>query len=143
MARIYVASSWRNEDRHQAAVAALRDDGHDVYDFRNPPHGMGGFHWSRIDPDWEAWTPEAYRENLLNSDIAAHGFMTDFRAMRWADTCVLVMPCGRSAHLELGWCSGAGKRTAILLDDGEPELMNLLADHICINLDDLRRTLGR
>jgi len=49
---IYVASSWRNT--HQpSVVAALREAGHDVYDFRNPRPGDHGFHWSMIDPDWK------------------------------------------------------------------------------------------
>lgn len=141
MSKIYVASSWRN-DFQQEVVTTLREAGHEVYDFKNPPHGLGGFHWSEMDKNWQQWTPYQYREKLLNSPIAAFGFNTDFRAMRWADTCVLVMPCGRSAHLELGWMSGAGKRTLILLDDGEPELMNLLADEICVDIDELVQALG-
>lgn len=142
MSRIYVASSWRNLYQ-QNIVARLRMDGHEVYDFRNPDHGRGGFSWSDIDPDWQGWSPEAYRKELLNSQIAAQGFLTDFRAMIWADTCVLVMPCGRSAHLELGWCAGAGKRTIVLLSDGEPELMNLLADDICVSIDEMLRVLRK
>ena len=43
--------------------------------------------------------------------------------MQWADTGVLVMPCGRSAHLEAGYFVGAGKRLIILINDSEPELM--------------------
>ena len=133
MSRIYLASSWRNEAQ-PAAVQLLRLAGHEVYDFRNPDHGLGGFHWSDIDPDWQSWSPEAYRKHLLQSPVAAQGYLTDFRAMKWCDTCVLLLPCGRSAHLELGWCAGAGKRTVICLSDGEPELMNLLADDICIDM---------
>lgn len=34
--KIYVASSWRNT-YYPSVVSALRDAGHDVYDFRNPP----------------------------------------------------------------------------------------------------------
>lgn len=137
MSKIYVASSWRN-GLQQGVVAALRSAGHQVYDFRNPPHGRGGFNWSEIDENWEAWTKETYREHLLNHPVAAHGFLTDLRAMLWCDTCVLVLPCGRSAHLELGWCAGAGKSTYILLDNsGEAELMNLLADKICIDLTEI------
>ena len=37
MAKIYVASSWRNVFQ-QDVVAILRDLGHEVYDFKNPPH---------------------------------------------------------------------------------------------------------
>ena len=58
--------------------------------------------------------------------------------MKWADTGVLLLPCGRSAHLELGWMAGAGKRTIILTRDGEePELMALLASEICISVEEL------
>jgi len=34
--KIYVASSWRN-DYYPKVVAKLREAGHEVYDFRNPP----------------------------------------------------------------------------------------------------------
>jgi len=133
MARIYVASSWRNK-LQPIIVEALRMASHKVYDFRNPEPGNNGFHWSSIDEEWESWDAETYRKMLTTNPIASHGFTHDFRAMQWADTFVLVMPCGRSAHLELGWAAGAGKRTIILLDNGEPELMNLLADHLCISM---------
>jgi len=118
-------------------VATLRAAGHCVYDFKNPGHGLGGFHWSELDPDWQSWTPEQYRAALLSHPIAARGFLSDLRAMTWCDTCVLVMPCGRSAHLELGWCAGAGKRTVVMLSDGEPELMNLLADDLVTSIGEM------
>lgn len=59
--------------------------------------------------------------------------------MKWADVCVLVMPCGRSAHLEAGWFVGAGKPTLILLENGEPELMYRMVgtNNICVSLIDL------
>jgi hypothetical protein len=53
--------------------------------------------------------------------------------------CVLVMPCGRSAHLELGYAVGAGKKSIILLSDGEPELMYRMVgvDSICISIGEV------
>lgn len=152
MSRIYVASSWRNE-RQPEIVKALRGGGHEVYDFRDPgyddpggcppTHGAAkGFAWSDIDPGWQGWSARAYRDLLKSHPVAAAGFLNDLRAMKWADTCVLVLPCGRSAHLELGWMAGAGKRTVILLADGEPELMNLLADDLVCDLAELLRTLS-
>jgi hypothetical protein len=142
MSRIYVASSWRNT--HQPAVVArLRMAGHEVYDFRNPPNGVPGFAWSEIDPNWKAWSAEDYRRLLTTHPIAARGFVTDLRGMQWADTCLLVLPCGRSAHLEAGWFCGAGKRCIILTRDGEePELMALLATDICISIDEVLLALA-
>lgn len=139
-ARIYVASSWRNELQPHV-VELLRNAGHAVYDFRNPgPHDRG-FSWSEIDPHWQSWSAERYRE-ALRHPIATKGFATDLAAMRWADTCVLVLPAGRSAHLEAGWFCGIGKRTIILTQDGEePELMARLADTICISVVELLEVL--
>lgn len=133
--RIYVASSWRNE-RQPEVVDTLRDAGHEVYDFRNPTDGDHGFSWAQIDgrPKHLAakgtdWVPAADYQRMVSHELAAEGFAKDLAAMKWADTFVMVLPCGKSAHLELGWACGQGKRTAILLEDPvEPELMYLTAD---------------
>lgn len=140
--RIYVASSWRNPKQPEV-VATLRAAGHEVYDFRNPFNGVPGFAWSEIDPEWQAWSAAEYRRLLTTHPIAARGFVSDLRGMQWADTCVLLLPCGRSAHLEAGWFCGAGKRCLILTQDGEePELMQLLATDICISLDEVLQRLA-
>lgn len=141
MARIYVASSWRNTTQPDV-VRALRKDGHEVYDFRDPAPGVKGFAWAEIDPNWQQWTASDYR-SALNHPLAVDGYAHDMGAMQWADTCVLVLPCGRSAHLELGWMAGAGKRTIVLTRDGEePELMAKMATKICAHIDEVRAFLG-
>ena len=56
--KIYVASSWRNE-YYPDTVKTLREAGHDVYDFRNPPGGGNGFHWSDVADDWRSAHTEA------------------------------------------------------------------------------------
>lgn len=129
MAKIYVASSWRNSYQ-QDVVSFLRNKGHEVYDFRNPPHGNGGFQWSDIDPNWQQWTTEQYRE-ALNHPIAQKGFNSDFNGMQWADVCVMVLPCGRSANTEAGWMKGAGKKVmAYSPEKEEPELMYKIYDFV-------------
>lgn len=139
MARIYVASSWRNEYQ-PSVVAELRSAGHEVYDFREGK----SFRWEEIDPEWKAWAAGQYRTMLVAHPRAAQGFLNDFRAMMWADTCVLVLPSGRSAHLEAGWFCGANKRCFILTRDGEePELMNLMATDICLSVAEILYRLGR
>ena len=141
MAKIYVASSWRNAVQPEV-VQKLREAGHEVYDFRNPPHGRGGFKWASIDPDWENWSTGQYIKGLSHP-IAEDGFKSDYDAMLWADTCVLVLPCGRSAHAEAGWMKGAGKKTVIYVPVAqEPELMYKLFDAVVDNMDDLLSVLG-
>jgi hypothetical protein len=134
--RIYLASSWRNEFQ-PSVLAALRAAGHEVYDFRNPKPGNVGFSWKQCTttpPPWSA----VETIGVLAGDIAQAWLKLDFDAMKWADTVVMLQPCGRSAALELGWAIGAGKHTLVLMDDGqEPELMIRLADHLAANLDEL------
>lgn len=80
---------------------------------------------------------------MVHHPVATAGFASDFEAMERADTFVLVLPCGKSAHLELGWAIGTGKRTAILLEDPvEPELMYRMVDHLSPSLFDLLGWLG-
>lgn len=124
--KIYVASSWRNQYQ-QEIVADLRNAGHEVYDFRNPP-GRTGFSWREVDQNWSKWPTKEYRRALQSKEAQA-GFKSDFDAMKAADLCVLALPCGRSAHLEAGWFAGAGKPVHVLVGPelGEAELMYLLA----------------
>lgn len=139
--KIYVASSWRNQWQAHV-VSSLRDDGHEVYDFKNPRPGDAGFAWSEIDPLWKEWTADQYVA-ALDHPLAKSGFASDFNAMKWADAFLLVLPCGRSAHLELGWAIGQGRLTMILTRDGEePELMAKMCDHICTSLDQARTILA-
>ena len=136
MARIYVASSWRNP-YFPEVVTRLREAGHEVYDFRNPPHGGAGFHWTDIDPNAPDWTYAQYAEGL-HHPLAERQFQADIDALTWADTCVLVLPCGRSAHTEAGWMAGAGKRVlAYIPEMVEPELMYKLFDDVAGSLEEL------
>lgn len=136
--KIYVASSWRNPLQPKV-VAALRAEGHEVYDFRNPADGNSGFHWSAIDKDWLKWEPHQYIHHIESSPVAADGFKFDKDALNWCDTCVLVLPCGRSAHLEAGYACGQGKDVIFMLhpDKFEPELMYLLGNGFVTNTAEL------
>lgn len=44
------------------------------------------------------------------------------------DLCVLVLPCGRSAHLELGYAVGAGKVTIVLIPDAQERVLGHTMD---------------
>lgn len=141
MRRIYAASSWRNK-YHREVVSSLRQWGHLVYDFKSPAQAKG-FAWSDIDPDWERWSRVKYRSLLWGHPRAAQGFMSDYRAMQWADTCVLILPAGRSAHIEAGYFNGANKNLIIYMpEDQEPDLMYLMAQEICFDWDELKRSLA-
>ena len=149
--KIYLASSWKNSSQAYY-LKMLRALGHQVYDFKSAlPMPAGGpvsrsFNWATIDSKWESWTVSQYRFILLHHPHAAQGYLGDLRGMEWADTCVLLLPAGRNAHLEAGYMKGRGKRLIIHSTVEEernftPDLMYLLADNITISDEELTDAL--
>jgi hypothetical protein len=107
--KIYPASSWRNA-HYPTVIAALRADGHDVYDFRE---ANSGFCWS-------CSTLQEYITQLQSDPLVAAAFKRDRDALDWCDVCVLVLPSGRSSHLEVAYAAGCGKSTIVMLSEAEP-----------------------
>ena len=138
--KVYVASSWRNETRQQAVVQALREAGHDTYDFRAPG---ASFAWKEVATPEQLRDPQRFRDEVLTHPLARAGFEADMGALRSAEATVLVLPCGRSAHLELGW-GARNAKSVVLLDDpvSEPELMYLACDAICVTVAEVVQVLA-
>lgn len=145
--KIYMASSWRNKGLDRVAEV-LRGAGHSVFDFRWYPNGSRGFHWSEQDVHWRSWSPRRFVQ-ALDDPRSVHGFLRDAVAMRQADACVLVLPCGRSAHLEAGAFAGVAGTPRLVIyyppsetrDPQEPELMYRLAYGIALDEQELLTAL--
>lgn len=113
--KIYPASSWRNK-HYPGDVDAMRGAGHSTYDFRE----------ANSDFRWSCRTLQEYIHQLEGDLLVAAAFERDHRALDWCDLCVLIRPCGISAHLEAMYASAKGKPVIIKHDPSEtpnPELM--------------------
>lgn len=62
---------------------------------------------------------------ILESHAAKHIFSFDKHHLDRADCGILVMPAGKSGHLELGYLRGQGKTCYILMDK-EPERVDIM-----------------
>lgn len=102
--------------------------------------------------DWFAAGPEAddywkqYEEargstyaEALEGYSARHVFEFDKKHLDAADAVVMVLPAGRSGHLELGYALGQGKPGFILLspDNERWDVMYLFATAVVDNVADL------
>lgn len=116
---IYLIGSLRNP-RVPHIANELRQGGFTVFD-----------DWfaagAKADEEWQAY--EQGRGHTLATALlgfaANHVFEFDREHLERADIVVLVMPCGKSGHLELGVALGQGKRGYILLDR-EPERFDVM-----------------
>lgn len=143
MSKIYVASSWKNWQQ-PIVVQCLEALGHSCYDFKKD-----GFSWKEVMPNYDGGTVhEQEYLDALKHPRSVEGFNRDYDHLRRADITVLVLPCGRSAHLELGMAIGMHQRTAIYLDgepnEGQvtPDLMYKAVDLITTNMHNLLEWVG-
>jgi len=95
-----------------------------------PSRSAGRCEGEEIAGKGRGWTGEECIKGLDHPWVQA-GVETDMGALERADVVVLLMPGGRSAHLELGYAVGAKKRTVYWTPDaGDPELMAKMCDLI-------------
>ena len=129
--KIYVATSWKNEHA-TAVVNRLRDLGHKVYDFREE-----AFSWESVKVPDQVTTDELMA--ALLKPAAIEGYRRDMTALEQCDLCVLVLPSGKSAHLEAGYAAGEDKFLVLYAPEPttQPELMYKFADIIVKNLPEL------
>ena len=130
--KVYVASSWRNEV-YPEVVRALRKAGHEVYDFRHQSVSWEEFDWNVTNG-----VTSAELFGVLEHPVVQTRFSNDMAALKDCDAVVCVLPCGRSAHLELGYGIGTGKRTVLLWHDGdEPDIMHNAVDRIVFSVAEI------
>lgn len=116
---IYVIGSLRNPEI-PAIAESLRSTGLEVFD-----------QWWSASEDADDWLRDYFRKRnftykqILQSYAAKHIFSFDKFHLDRADIGVLVMPSGKSGHLELGYMAGQGKRCYVLFDK-EPERVDIM-----------------
>ena len=130
---VYIIGSLRNENIPKVAES-LREVGLDVFD-----------DWYSAGPEADDYLRDYYRERgmkyseVLSSYSARHIFEFDKKHLDRCDSAVLVLPAGKSGHLELGYIIGCGKPGYILMD-GEPErvdIMHSFATKVFMNKEEM------
>jgi hypothetical protein len=131
--KLYLIGSLRNP---QVPIVAqqLRHAGHTVFD------------------DWFAAGPEAddrWRDyergrgrtfiQALDGFACRNVYAFDRKHLDEAEAAVLLLPAGKSGHLELGYAIGQGKLSFIVLDDDPDryDTMYRYATKVVANVDDL------
>lgn len=136
--KIYIIGALKNAEI--TSIAAELRPKYDVFD-----------QWITPGPDADQYLFEYakkrgwnYKE-ALTCDAARNNFDFDKRHIDSSDIVVMVMPAGKSAHLELGYSIGMGKEAHILFDK-EPERFDLMynfvpVDNIHFSVESLKNRL--
>jgi hypothetical protein len=132
---IYLVGSLRNP-RVPLIAEELRNMRHRVFD---DWYGAG----DEADDKWQQYEngrKRSYRDALAG-EAAQHIFKFDLRLITASDAVILVLPAGKSGHLEFGYARGVGKAAVILLD-GEPERFDVMYNFAHLVTNDLAEASG-
>lgn len=138
MKSIYLIGSLRNP-KVPAIGKALRDIGYDVFDDWHAAGPEADDKWK----EYEESRGHTYRE-AMSGLAAQHVFEFDYFHLNRCDLAVLVLPAGKSGHLELGYFRGLGKPAFILLDENQPDrwdVMYKFATTLFFTLDEMLEEL--
>jgi hypothetical protein len=134
---IYIIGSLRNP-RIPEVGRELRRLGHEVFDDWFAAGPLADDAWK----EYEQSLGRNYAE-ALDGAAADHVFSFDKRHLDAAEGAVLVAPAGKSAHLELGYMVGQGKRTAVLIDSPDRwDVMYKFADAVVFTISELADVLS-
>jgi hypothetical protein len=117
--KVYIIGSLRNPAVPELATS-LRKLGHYVFDDWYAAGPTADDCWQAYEKAKGISYPEA-----LAGHAARNVFEFDKRHLDAADTAILLMPAGKSGHLELGYMLGSGK-TGYVLFDKEPDRWDVM-----------------
>jgi nucleoside 2-deoxyribosyltransferase len=134
---IYLIGSLKNRKIIDIANN-LRKAGFEVFDDWIAPGPEADDFWR----EYEKRRGSNYKE-ALNHWAGKHVFEFDKGHIERSDIGILVMPAGKSGHLELGYMIGQGKKCFVLFDE-EPErwdVMYQFAEDVFFDFKDLIKEL--
>lgn len=118
---IYVIGSLRNKRVPQVAYALRTALDCDVFDDWYAAGPEADDHWAA----YERGKGHTF-EQALEGFAAQNVFRFDLYHLAIASHVVLVLPAGKSGHLELGWALGQKKKGYILLESEDPERFDIM-----------------
>ena len=135
--KVYIGGALANPEIVRI-TALLQDNGISAFSEWYTPGAEADVKWR----DYEIALGYDYR-TALKRPAAVNTFTFDKRHIDECDTFLMVLPCGKSAHMELGYAIGKGKRGIIYMPN-EPERWDVMygfADRIVMTDKELLEAL--
>ncbi len=137
MSKIYLIGSLRDKRIPEIANELRRDTGHEIFDDWFAPGPRADDHWK----EYESTRGRTYQQ-ALSGYAATHIFQFDKHHLDLADCGVLLLPSGRSCHLELGYLIGQEKPGYVLMDNPDRwDIMYQFATGIAFSMAELIKML--
>src|SRR5882724_10113170 len=121
----FVSGRWRNRDNILDLVSKIRKKGYSVYCFLEASHST---HQIANDPeeDMQRFEKLDWRSDPYVKEV----FQNDMTGEKNSDVFVMLLPAGKSCHIEAGAAYGMGKKCILIGEQKEAESLYLIFDQI-------------
>jgi len=121
----FVSGRWRNRDNVLKLTKNIRKRGYSVYCFLEAPHSK---HRVKNDPnnDMEQFEQLDWKSDTYIKTI----FTNDMKGEKNSDAFVMLLPAGKSCHIEAGVAYGLGKKCILIGEQKEAESLYLIFNEI-------------
>lgn len=138
----FIAARWRNKDSVLELAKKIREKGKSVYCF--------------VEGDGTEYELKAHEENhdaetfmqkfesipdWKNSPAVREIFDVDMNALRDSEALILLLPAGKSSHVEAGAAYGMGKKCILVGEQRETESLYMIFDEFYDSVDDFIKSL--
>ncbi|MGE0086716.1 MAG: hypothetical protein AB7S75_20110 [Desulfococcaceae bacterium] len=131
-----VIGRFRNSENVRALIAAIRSKGKTCYDFTakpaDPHHPDAPFE--------EQMKVLESHPDFLNDPVHRWHYERDLAGLRNANTLILLLPAGTSAHMEAGIAFGLGKKLVLIGKPDKPETLYFIFNEHFKTVDDFLAT---
>src|SRR6185503_4172610 len=131
----FISSRYRNKEQVLSLANKIREQGKTVYCFIESGASTKNVGSVESDPD-EAMKQFEAIENWQTDPRVRDVFDTDMQALRASTNLILLLPAGKSAHIEAGTGYGMGKHLIVIGEQKETESLYLIFDEFYDNIDE-------
>lgn len=121
----FISSRWRNRDQVLNLVSKLRNKRKTVFCFMEGKDSYS----SKDDPEKVMKKFESI-ENWRKNKKVKQIFKTDMQGLKDSKTIVVLLPGGKSTHIEAGVAYGLGKKLILIGEQKETESLYLIFDEV-------------
>jgi len=133
----FIACRWRNRDNVLDLAGKMRAKGKSVYTCFDSEHSLAD---KEKDPE-EAMQEFEATQNWESDENIRKIFDTDMNALRNSQNLILLLPAGKSAHIEAGAAYGMGKHCILIGEQKEAESNYLIFNESYKNINDFLKTI--
>lgn len=138
-----IISRWRNRQKVEELTRKIRGKNKTVYSFIE---GDGAdYELKDLEQKYE---PEEFMKkyesipNWKNDSRVGEIFKIDMDALKQSENVILLLPAGKSAHIEAGVAYGLGKNCIVIGEQKETESLYLIFNEFYSTTDDFIQSLN-